>query len=243
MTQTHFQVTCYGENGVGDANDVWQVELVGQPPGEPVRTVTSRLRLKHVNMGCYLHSHSTQLPKWGWEQLEVTCNPRKDNNVLWNVEGNVNDKLPMMSFEFYKPSFFSKFLESHVVMAESNNNMKPKEGEITSKPWHWPLNLQGQLFSGGDHRVYLLGNPIIFWGCGMLLAVFVTIVFLKLLADQRGVVCRDLQGLMEQFISGGLWLLLGWALHYLPFYLMGRVLYFHHYFPALMFCCMLGGTG
>lgn len=28
----------------------------------------------------------------GWEQLEVTCNPRKDNNVLWNVEGNVNDK-------------------------------------------------------------------------------------------------------------------------------------------------------
>ena len=28
----------------------------------------------------------------GWEQLEVTCNPRKDNNILWNVEGNVNDK-------------------------------------------------------------------------------------------------------------------------------------------------------
>jgi len=26
--------------------------------------------------------------------------------------------VPMMSFEFYKPSFFSKFLESHVVMAE-----------------------------------------------------------------------------------------------------------------------------
>ena len=23
--------------------------------------------------------------------------------------------------------------------------------------------------------------------------------------------------------------------------MMGRVLYFHHYFPALMFCCMLGG--
>ena len=48
-------------------------------------------------------------------------------------------------------------------------------------------------------------------------------------------------GLLDQFTSGGLWLLLGWALHYLPFYLMGRVLYFHHYFPALMFCCMLGG--
>ena len=52
---------------------------------------------------------------------------------------------------------------------------------------------------------------------------------------------RSHTGLLDQFTSGGLWLLLGWALHYLPFYLMGRVLYFHHYFPALMFCCMLGG--
>ena len=43
------------------------------------------------------------------------------------------------------------------------------------------------------------------------------------------------------FTSSGLWLLLGWALHYLPFYLMGRVLYFHHYFPALMFSIMLAG--
>jgi dolichyl-phosphate-mannose-protein mannosyltransferase len=37
-------------------------------------------------------------------------------------------------------------------------------------------------------------------------------------------------------------LLVGWALHYLPFYLMGRVLYFHHYFPALMFSIMLAGV-
>ena len=48
--------------------------------------------------------------------------------------------------------------------------------------------------------------------------------------------------LINQFLSSGCWLLLGWALHYLPFYLMGRVLYFHHYFPALMFSIMLGGT-
>lgn len=37
-------------------------------------------------------------------------------------------------------------------------------------------------------------------------------------------------------------LLLGWLLHYAPFYTMGRVLYYHHYFPAMLFSSMLTGT-
>lgn len=34
-------------------------------------------------------------------------------------------------------------------------------------------------------------------------------------------------------------LFIGWALHYLPFYLMGRQLFLHHYFPALYFAILL----
>ncbi|CAG10648.1 unnamed protein product, partial [Tetraodon nigroviridis] len=30
-------------------------------------------------------------------------------------------------------------------------------------------------------------------------------------------------------------------LHYAPFYAMGRVLYYHHYFPAMLFNSMLTG--
>lgn len=41
--------------------------------------------------------------------------------------------------------------------------------------------------------------------------------------------------------DGGL-LLLGWLLHYAPFYTMGRVLYYHHYFPAMLFSSMLTGA-
>ncbi len=29
--------------------------------------------------------------------------------------------------------------------------------------------------------------------------------------------------------------MLGWALHYFPFFLMGRILFLHHYLPALIF--------
>lgn len=34
-------------------------------------------------------------------------------------------------------------------------------------------------------------------------------------------------------------LFVGWALHYFPFYLMGRQLFLHHYLPALYFSILL----
>lgn len=43
-------------------------------------------------------------------------------------------------------------------------------------------------------------------------------------------------------MNAGVWLFTGWVLHYLPFWAMGRVLYFHHYFPAVIFSSMLTGN-
>ena len=60
----NFRVFIDMQEGVGDTNDAWQVEIVGGEDGDLVRTVISRIKLRHVNIGCYLHSHSTQLPKW-----------------------------------------------------------------------------------------------------------------------------------------------------------------------------------
>jgi dolichyl-phosphate-mannose-protein mannosyltransferase len=34
-------------------------------------------------------------------------------------------------------------------------------------------------------------------------------------------------------------LFIGWGLHYFPFFLMGRQLFLHHYFPALYFAILL----
>ena len=52
------------QDGVGDANDFWEVDVDGGKPGDPVRTVSSLVRFRHIAIGCYLHSHSKQLPKW-----------------------------------------------------------------------------------------------------------------------------------------------------------------------------------
>lgn len=48
--------------------------------------------------------------------------------------------VPNVSFHVYAPSFLARFFESHAVMLQGNAGLKPKEGEITSRPWQWPIN-------------------------------------------------------------------------------------------------------
>ncbi|XP_014662971.1 PREDICTED: protein O-mannosyl-transferase 2-like [Priapulus caudatus] len=245
ITMRHFQVTGYGVNGTGDANDIWRVEVDGQKHGVPVRTVVSNLRFIHVNSKCALHSHSKQYPKWGFEQLEVTCNPViKDKNTLWNVEDNYFPRLPNVSVEVYAPSFFEKLVESHAVMHQGNAGLKPKEHEVVqSRPWMWPLNLKGQHFSGMEPRIFLLGNPVIWWINCMVLLIFPVMYAVARVREERNVEERiEITELKHRTFSAAWWLYLGWALNYLPFWPMTRVLYFHHYLPAAMFNCMLAGV-
>jgi len=46
----------------------------------------------------------------------------------------------------------------------------------------------------------------------------------------------------EHKLSACRWLMLAWLLHYVPFWFMGRILYFHHYFPAQLFSAQLAGN-
>ncbi|RZF34134.1 hypothetical protein LSTR_LSTR003544 [Laodelphax striatellus] len=187
ISKKHYQVTGYGENGVGDANDVWKVQIVGGREGDVVHTVTSKLKFIHALQHCILTTSNKQLPKWAYEQQEVSCNPNlRDKNAIWNVEDNVFDKLPIVSFDVYAPGFIERFIESHAVMFQGNAGLKPKEGEVTSRPWQWPINFRGQFFSGNPFRIYLLGNPVIWWANLILLLVFIVTFLFTAVREQRG---------------------------------------------------------
>merc|ERR1712242_166490 len=81
------------------------------------------------------------------------------------IEDNTFPNIRNISLKDLAPGFVSKFIESHKTMLQGNSNLKPKEGEWTSKPWEWPFLYKGQWFSAGEeHRVYLLGTPVIWWG-------------------------------------------------------------------------------
>nr|XP_055217045.1 protein O-mannosyl-transferase 2 isoform X3 [Gorilla gorilla gorilla] len=247
MTRKHYQVTGYGINGTGDSNDFWRIEVVNRKFGNRIKVLRSRIRFIHLVTGCVLGSSGKVLPKWGWEQLEVTCTPylKETLNSIWNVEDHINPKLPNISLDVLQPSFPEILLESHMVMIRGNSGLKPKDNEFTSKPWHWPINYQGLRFSGvndTDFRVYLLGNPVVWWLNLLSIALYLLSGSIIAVAMQRGArLPAEVAGLSQVLLRGGGQVLLGWTLHYFPFFLMGRVLYFHHYFPAMLFSSMLTG--
>lgn len=76
------EVTCYGNNGIGDDNDNWRVEIEG---GGSLDS-NKRVRLIHVNTNYALHSHfGHSHPQWTMNQQEVTCFGGRDNNDWWSL--------------------------------------------------------------------------------------------------------------------------------------------------------------
>lgn len=86
----------------------------------------------------------------------------------------------------------------------------------------------------------MLGNPIIWWGNLLFLAIFIFLLIHAAVREQRGFV-ESTAGVEQRrkIMNAGGWIFIGWLLHYVPFWAMTRILYFHHYFPALLFNSML----
>ena len=98
----------------------------------------------------------------------------------------------------------------------------------------------------------MVGNPFVWWLNLLFLLIFPFILAQKLFLYQRAAAFSadgsasaaktPTSPLSSAHMSGAGWLYLGWCLHYLPFFLMGRALYVHHYYPALVFSTCLTGV-
>ncbi|KAJ3071892.1 Protein O-mannosyltransferase 2 [Podochytrium sp. JEL0797] len=256
LTKAQYEVSGYGNTTWNDQNDWWTVEIVKdqrpQVEGElrEVRSMTTRFALRHTVLGCLLHSgDGKNLPKWGFDQAEVYCDKSNDTTKtgnLWNVEQHWNELLPPGEATDYPQSFWRDFIDLNIAMWTSNNALTPdptKEPDaLTSLPHQWPLMQVGMRMCGwGDDKIkfYLVGNPVIWIGSTASLGVFALVCFVYAVRAQRQ--CGDWKNAAEldDFLFAGKVGVLGWFLHYLPFFIMGRVMYLHHYFPALYFAIIL----
>ncbi|KAH9936900.1 glycosyltransferase family 39 protein [Epithele typhae] len=241
------EVSGYGITGyVGDTNDDWIVEIHkgnkrDKESSTRLRTLTSHFRLRHVNTGCYLFSHKVKLPDWGFEQQEVTCNKQAVlANSLWYIETNYHPKLPESApkVNYKLPGFFAKFWELQKVMWTTNAGLTDRH-TYDSRPDSWPTLHRGINFWVKDHRqIYLLGNPLIWYLSSAAVFAYVAVRGLLILRAQRGFRDFDNTKVVKYDALCG-FLFIGWALHYVPFWIMGRQLFLHHYFPALYFAILL----
>ncbi|KAH7320913.1 Dolichyl-phosphate-mannose-protein mannosyltransferase-domain-containing protein [Stachybotrys elegans] len=252
MTKSDKEVSCYGNVTVGDDKDHWKIEVVRDAASRDrsrIRTLTTAFRLKHEALGCYLRAGNKNLPQWGFKQIEVTCtkenNPR-DSYTHWNVEAHWNDKLPASDPGVYKSPFFHDFVHLNVAMMTSNNALVPdpdKQDDLASQWWQWPILHVGLRMCSWDDKVvkyFLLGNPLVYWGSTASLGVVALVIAFYLVRWQRGF--DDLTPSdIDQIHYSAIYPIIGWFLHYLPFVIMARVTYVHHYYPALYFAILTFG--
>lgn len=246
VTERDYQneVSAYGyKDFAGDINDNFRVEIVQDQSdkgvaSERLRTIRTKFRLQHTVTGCYLFSHSVKLPKWGFEQQEVTC--VKGGNVpnsIWIVEQNSHPRMDPNSTEMItwkKPSFLSKVIELNKVMWKVNAGLTDTHN-WQSRPDSWPILKRGINFWGQDHRhVYLIGNVPIYYATTGLVVMYALLKVFELLRYQRGYkpyTSRE----FSTFDKGMYTYLLGWAFHYFPSFLMERQLFLHHYLASVYF--------
>ncbi|KII88281.1 glycosyltransferase family 39 protein [Plicaturopsis crispa FD-325 SS-3] len=250
VSKLNNEVSCYGNATIGDNQDYWQVEVVDDVREghiKKIQSLTTRIRFRHTHSGCYLRAANAVLPQWGFKQIEVSCD--KENNpddihTYWNVESHWNDRLPSGDMKFYRSPFFRDFWHLNVAMLTSNNALIPdpdKEDILASKPTDWPwlhLGLRMCGWGDGQTKYYLLGTPIIWWAGTSSLIASVVLVGFYLLRMQRKYVDMDARE-WDHFLYVGKIAFLGWALHYFPFFIMGRVTYVHHYLPTLYFSVLM----
>lgn len=139
---------------------------------------------------------------------------------------------------YKKPGFLSKFIELNKVMWSTNAGLVESH-PYDSRPSSWPLLRRGISFWGKEQKhIYLIGNWFT-WGFSTAsIVIYAAIRGLLLIRDKRGFK-DDFSGLREYYELTGGFFFMAWAFHYLPFFLMGRQLFLHHYLPALYFAILL----
>ncbi|ORX81804.1 glycosyltransferase family 39 protein [Basidiobolus meristosporus CBS 931.73] len=242
-SKIHFEVSGYEW---GDDNDLWKVVIYDHDRDVPesadrLMAFHSKFKLVHTRMSCDLYSSEKKLPKWGFDQLEVACmRQAKPAKTLWMVDTVTDARLPEDSAKANYPhqSFLQKFTELHRTMWKINAGLASYH-PYGSRPADWPLLRRGISFWGKEHsQVYLLGNPVVWWITTLCLGLSGFFGGILVLRRQRGYQDDTLHRWLS---SVGLYFV-GWALHFLPFFLMSRQLFLHHYLPALYFAILLTCT-
>ena len=162
----------------------------------------------------------------------------------WVIDNHVNRRAGPDAPVAQRPrlSLARMVWEFQVLMWTSNESLVGWH-PYQSAPTQWPWLVRGIGYWVKDHaQIYFVGNPAVWLGgLGALAAFVAASAAVHVLAQRHVPVFARLPELAAADAAG--WFLVGgWVLHYLPFFLMKRNLFVHHYLPALYFSVLLVGV-
>lgn len=228
---------------------LFEIKLESGKKNQHFRTMAGLFKLVHNPSKVAMWTHTKPLPDWGYKQQEINGNKNvAQSSNLWVVEDipSLTETDPRNKKEPKKVrsmSFLRKYLELQRTMFHHNNALTSSH-PYSSQPIQWPFLLRGVSFwTKNDTReqIYFLGNPLGWWLTSSILAVFVGIIAADQLTQRRGVDALDRRTRNRLYNSTGFFFL-AWAAHYLPFFLMGRQLFLHHYLPAHLASALVTGA-
>ncbi|XP_041098736.1 protein O-mannosyl-transferase 1 [Polyodon spathula] len=250
------EVSCYIDYNISmPAQDLWRVEVVNRESEREVwKTILSEVRLVHVNTTAVLKLSGASLPDWGFRQLEIVADKMArgyHQSMAWNVEEHRYGKSHEQKereLELHSPSqihvsrnlsFMAKFAELQWKMLTLKN--EESEHKYSSSPLDWitmDTNIAYWLHPTSNAQIHLIGN-IVNWSSANISLCAYAALFLWYLLRRR----RRMEDIPED--SWSQWVLVGalcaggWAVNYLPFFMMEKTLFLYHYLPALTFEILL----
>ncbi|KAF9006174.1 glycosyltransferase family 39 protein [Cyathus striatus] len=253
LMPTNQEFTTWPKNDFSRHNDtLFQVVLTDGDEGQPWKSKSGHFRLIHMPTRVSMWTHTKQLPDWAFKQQEINGNKSPtEKSATWYVDEVVTkhddddeyqDDKPVLKVP-KKMNFFRKFGELQLLMLQHNAGLTASH-PYASNPINWPFLLSGISFwtnNDDKKQIYLIGNLIGWWTCVVGLSVYIGILGADLIARRRGM------DPIPDPVRNRLWnnagfFLLFWAVHYLPFFLMSRQLFIHHYLPSHLASALIAGA-
>ncbi|MCJ1464562.1 hypothetical protein MMC07_003175 [Pseudocyphellaria aurata] len=232
---------------------LFELKIENAKQDQEFKSMSGHFKLIHHPTKVAMWTHTKPLPEWAFKQAEINGNKNvQQSSNIWYV-----DEIPTLPADSDRVSkepkkikhvpFLMKYFELQRAIFFHNNALTSSH-PYASQPVQWPFLLRGVSFwTQNDTRqqIYFLGNPIGWWLASSLLAVFAGIIGADQLSQRRGIDSLEElwgPGTRSRLYNSTGFFFLCWAAHYLPFYLMGRQLFLHHYLPAHLASALVSGA-
>lgn len=250
------EVSCYVDYNISmPAQNLWKLDIVNRDADTDIwKTILSEVRLVHLNTSAVLKVSGAHLPDWGFRQLEVVgekLSRGHHESAAWTVEEHRYGKSQEQKereLELHSPtemdisrnlSFMARFSELQWRMLTVRTD--DSEHKYSSTPLDWvtlDTNIAYWLHPRTSAQIHLLGNIVIWASAGLATVLYALLFFWYLLRRRRNI-CDLPEDCWLRWVLAGALCVGGWAVNYLPFFLMDKTLFLYHYLPALTFQILL----